>query len=150
MQTFLQQHTASEAIVNVPKVYTRDAALIVPALVSSHSMFSTWVHLQLSVHIERLIRLNLHLPDPLTGCHAIFNRRLELVAPRTPPAITIAVVVAAQEVALGLRALLGGEWNIDGFEQIFLQLRVQADYVVDVLLLDILGVEAPKEVAGPC
>lgn len=112
-------------------------------------MFPTWVHLQLSVHIERLIRLNLHLPDPLTGCHAIFNRRLELVAPRTPPAITIAVVVAAQEVALGLRALLGGEWNIDGFEQIFLQLRVQADYVVDVLL-DILGVEAPKEVAGPC
>ena len=115
LQTFLQQHTASEAIVNVPKVYTRDAALIVPALVSSHSMFSTWVHLQLSVHIERLIRLNLHLPDPLTGCHAIFNRRLELVAPRTPPAITIAVVVAAEEVALGLRAFLGSERDIDGF-----------------------------------
>ena len=112
-------------------------------------MFPAWVHLQLSVHIERLIRLDLHLPDPFAGHYAILNWRLELVAPRTPPAITITVVVAAEEVALGLRAFLGSERDIDGFEQIFFQLRVQADYVVDVLL-DILGVEAPKEVAGPC
>jgi hypothetical protein len=107
------------------------------------------MHLQLSIHIERLIRFDLHLPDPLARRHTIFDRRLELVAPWTPPAITIAVVIAAQEVALGLRAFLGSERNIDGFEQIFFQLRVQADYVVDVLL-DILGIEAPKEVAGPC
>ena len=112
-------------------------------------MFLAWVHLQLSVHIERLIRLDLHLPDPFAGRYAILNWRLELVAPRTPPAVSIAVVIAAQEIALGLRALLDGERNINGFEKVFFELGVQADNVIDILL-DVLGVQTAEEVAGPC
>ena len=107
------------------------------------------MHPQLSVYVERLVRLDLHLPDPLTWRHTIIDWRLELVTPWTPPAITIAVVVAAQEITLRLRALLRGERDIDGFEEVLFQLGVQADNVFNVLL-DILGIEAPKEVAGPC
>jgi hypothetical protein len=107
------------------------------------------LHPQLPVHIERLVGLDLHLPDPFTGCHTIINRRLELIAPRTSPAVSVAVVVAAQEIALGLGALLGGERDIDGLEEVFLKRRVQADNSLNVLL-DILGVEAPQEVAGRC
>lgn len=106
------------------------------------------MHPQFSIHIKSLICLDLHLPDPFTWRYTILDRRLELVAPWTPPAIAIAVVVAAQKVALRLGALLGGERNINRFEEIFFELRVQADDMVDVLL-DILGVEAPEEVAGP-
>lgn len=107
------------------------------------------VHPQLPVYVKRLVRLDLHLPNPLTRCHTLINGRLELIAPRTPPAVSIAVVIAAQEIALGLRALLDGERDINGFEEVFFELGVQADNVVDILL-DVLGVQTAEEVAGPC
>lgn len=107
------------------------------------------MHLQLSVHVECLIGLDFHLPYPITGRHTLVNWRLELIAPRTPPAIAIAVVVAAQEIALRLGALLDAERDVDGFEEVFFECRVQADNVVDILL-DVLGVEAAEEVAGGC
>lgn len=113
------------------------------------SFSSPALHAQLTVDVECLVRLDLHLPNPLTRRHTLLDWWLKLVAPRTPPAVTIAVVVAAQEVALRLRALLDGEWDIDGFKKIFFERRVQAYNVVDVLL-DILGVEAPEEVAACC
>lgn len=97
------------------------------------------MHLQLTVYIEGLVRLDLHLPDPLTWRHTLINWWLELVTPWTSPAVSIAVVVAAQEIALCLRAFLHAERDIDGFEEIFFQRGVQADNVVDILL-DILWV----------
>lgn len=87
----------------------------------AHAAVTPLWHLQFSVHVERLVRLDLHLPDPLAWRHSILNRRLELVAPWAPPAVTIAVVVAAQEIALRLRALLRGERDIDGFEEVFFE-----------------------------
>ena len=105
--------------------------------------------LQLSVHIKRLVRLDLHLPYAVAWQHALLNGRLELIAPWTPPAVAVAVVVAAQEVALGLRALLCSKRDIDGFEQVLFERGVQTDNSLDVLL-DVLRVEAPKEVTGRC
>lgn len=107
------------------------------------------LHPQLPIHIKCFVGLDLHLPDPLARRHTVFNRRLELIAPRTPPAVSVAVVVAAQEVALGLRALLCSKRDIDGFEQVLFERGVQTDNSLDVLL-DVLRVEAPKEVTGRC
>jgi hypothetical protein len=76
---------------------------------------------QLSVYIKSLIRLDLHLTDPVARRHTLFNCRLELVAPWTPPAVAVAVVVAAQEVALCFGASLHGKRYIDGFEEVFFQ-----------------------------
>ena len=70
---------------------------------------------QLPVDVKSLVRLDLHLADALARRHALVDGRLEVVTPRAPPAVAIAVVVAAEEVALGLRAFLGSERDIDGF-----------------------------------
>jgi hypothetical protein len=105
------------------------------------------VYSQLPVHVESLVRLDLHLTDTITRRDALVDGGLELVAPRTPPAVAIAVVVAAQEVALGLGAFLDGKGNIDGFEQVLLESRVQRDNVVDIAL-DVLGVQPAQEIAG--
>ena len=102
---------------------------------------------QLPVYVESLVRLDLHLTDTIARRHALVDGRLELVAPRTPPAIAIAVVVAAQEIALGLGAFLNGKRDVDGFEQVLLERRVQRDNVVDIAL-DVLGVQSPQEIAG--
>lgn len=98
-------------------------------------------HSQLPIHIKRLIRLNLHLPNAITrrDALALVYRRLKLVAPRTAPAVSIPIVVAAQKVALRFRALLHGEGYIDGFEEVFCEVGVEIDEVVDVVL-DVLGV----------
>jgi hypothetical protein len=95
--------------------------------------------LQLSVNVKRLIRLDLHLPYTVAGCDTLLNRWFEFIAPRTAPAVSIAVVVATKEVALSFRALLNCERDIDGFEQVFFERGVQGYNVVDVAL-DILGV----------
>jgi hypothetical protein len=108
---------------------------------------SPHVHSQLSVHIKRLVRLDLHLPYAITRRDALLNRRLELVAPRTPPAISIAVIIAAQKVALRLCAFLDGERDVNRLEQVFLERGVEGYDVVDVAL-DVLGVEPAQEVAG--
>lgn len=73
---------------------------------------------QLPVDVKSLVGLEFHLPHTLAGhdALAILQRRLELVAPRTPPAVTIAVVVAAQEVPLRLAAALNGKGNVNGLE----------------------------------
>jgi hypothetical protein len=105
------------------------------------------VYSQLPIHVESLVRLDLHLTDTIARRDALVDGGLELVAPRTPPAVAIAVVVAAQEVALGLGAFLDGKGNIDGFEQILLESRVQRDNVVDIAL-DVLGVQPAQEIAG--
>ena len=110
---------------------------------------NTALHPQLPIYVKRLIRLDLHLSDPLTRCHTLINWRLELIAPWTPPAIPITVVVAAKEITLRLRALLDAERNINRFKEVFFQCGVQADNVVDILL-DVLGVQTSKEVAGCC
>jgi hypothetical protein len=104
------------------------------------------VHSQLPVHVKSLVRLDLHLPDAVARGHALVNRRLEFVAPRTPPAVAIAIVVAAQEVALRLGALLDCERDVDGLEEVFLQRGVELDNVVDVAL-DVFGVQPPQQIA---
>jgi hypothetical protein len=104
------------------------------------------MHSQLPVHVKSLIRLDLHLTDTITRRDTFFNGRLELVAPRTPPAIAVAVVVAAQKVALGLGAFLHGKRDVDGLKQIFFERGVELDNVVDIAL-DVLGVQSAQEVA---
>ena len=74
---------------------------------------NTVLHPQLPIYVERLIRLNLHLPDSLTRCNTLINWRFELIAPRTPPAIPVTVVVAAQEITLRFGALLDAQRDID-------------------------------------
>lgn len=102
---------------------------------------------QLPVYIKGLIRLDLHLAYALAGGHALVDGRLEVVAPRAPPAVAIAIVVATKEIPLGLRALVDREGYVDGFEQVLFQRWVQFDDVVDVLL-DMLGVQPPEQVAA--
>jgi hypothetical protein len=102
--------------------------------------------LQLPVNIKCLVGLDLHLPYAVTRCDALLNRRLKLIAPRTTPAVTIAVVVAAEEVALGFRALLHRERYVDRFKEIFFERGVQGYDVVDIAL-DILGIQSAQEVA---
>jgi len=102
---------------------------------------------QLSIDVECLIGLDLHLAHALAGRDALVNRRLKLVAPRAAPTVAVAVVVAAQEVALRLGALLHRERNVDGFEQVFFERGVQRDNGGDIAL-DVRGVEAPQEVPG--
>jgi hypothetical protein len=114
---------------------------ILPTSQASHAV------LQLPVHIKRLVCLDLHLPYAVAGRDALLNRRLELVAPRTPPAVAVAVVVAAQEVTLRLGAFLDSEGDVDRLEQVFFQRGIEGYDVVDVAL-DILGVEPAEEVAG--
>lgn len=104
---------------------------------------------QVPVDVKGVIGLELHLPDALAGhdALAVLERRLELVAPRTPPAVPIAVVVAAEEVSLRLAAALHGERHIDGLEQLFGEGRGELAEAVDVLGR-VLGVEAAEEVPG--
>ena len=123
-----------------PSKYLRASALPIAAIVPR-------IDSQFPVYVESLIRLDLHLAHAITRCNAFLNGRLEVVAPRTPVAVAVAVVVAAQEVALRFRAFLDGEGDVDGLEQVFFERGVQGDDVVDVAL-DVFGVEAPEEVAG--
>jgi hypothetical protein len=106
IRTLLQEHTACKAIVHVPEVNTRYAAFKVSARVSYNSpamaMANPARNSQLPVDIKRLIGFDLHLADTITRRDSLIDGRFELVAPRTPPAVAVAVVVAAQEVALRL------------------------------------------------
>lgn len=148
MHTLLQQNTSCEAIVHVPQVDTRYAALKVPVGIS-HAPPATpllCIDSQLPVHVKGLVRLNLHLTDTITRRDTLLNGRLELIAPWTPPAVAVAVVVAAQEVALRLGALLHGKRDVDGFEQVFFERGVELDNVVDIAL-DVLWVQSAQEVA---
>jgi hypothetical protein len=147
IHTLLQQNTACEAVVHVPEVDARYAALKVPVRVSIHPTPMQWPSLQLPIYVKSLVRLDLHLPYAVARCDALLNGRLELVAPWTPPAVAIAVVVAAEEVALGLGTLLHRERNVDRLEQVFFERRVERYDVVNVALY-IFGVEAAEEVAG--
>jgi hypothetical protein len=114
---------------------------------STHPPSTIPPHSQLPIHIKRLVRLDLHLPYAVARRDALLNRRLELIAPRTAPAIPIAVIIAAQKVALRLCAFLDRERDVDRLEQVFFERGVQGYDVVDVAL-DVLGVEAAQEVAG--
>jgi hypothetical protein len=147
MHTLLEQYAARKAIVHVPEVNARYASLKVPVHVSNFHTPTRWPSLQLSVYIKSLVRLDLHLPYAVAGCDTLLNRRLELIAPRAAPAVTVTVVVTAEEVALCFRALLDCERDVDGFEQVFFERGVQGYDVVDIAL-DILGVQSPEKVAG--
>lgn len=78
-------------------------------------------NLQLPIYLDGLPHDDLHLPDPLTGFHPIFFLTIsaarsvifELIAPRTPPAIAIAVVIAKQIITTSLLAAADFERLID-------------------------------------
>jgi hypothetical protein len=74
---------------------------------------------QFSIYVKSLISPDLHPPHPLTRTHSIFERWFEFVAPRTPPAVAVAIVVAAQELAATAAIFLHGEGHVDGFEELF-------------------------------
>lgn len=112
--TFLQQHHPRKPIIQIPEVHRAQPPLII----------------QLTIHIKRLISSNLHLPHPITGHRAssspliytafaaLLERRLKLPRPRRPVAVTIAVVVADQVIAFGLRAPARAERLVDGGEEV--------------------------------
>lgn len=110
--TLLQQHNASKPIIQIPKVDGADAALVV----------------QLPVDIEGLVGADLHAADLLGGrvrgaaaaaaAAAARERRVELVAPRRPVAVAVAVVVAEEVLAPRLPAPAHGERLVDRREQV--------------------------------
>lgn len=116
--TLLQQHNPRKPIVQVPKVDATNPPLII----------------QLPIHVERLVRPNLHGPHPLArhrplprplvplGPHAahaaLVQRRVELVGPGGPVRVAVAVVVAEEVVAVGLAARAHGEGLVDGGEEV--------------------------------
>ena len=107
MHTLFQQHAASEAVIHIPQINTGYTALKVPARVSYHDPAMATspppaCNSQFSIDVKSLVCLDLHLTDTITRRDTLVNGRLELVAPRTAPAVTVAVVVAAQKVALRL------------------------------------------------
>lgn len=109
--TLLQQHNASKPIIQIPKIDGADAALVV----------------QLPVDIEGLVGADLHAADLLGGrvrgaaaaaAAAARERRVELVAPRRPVAVAVAVVVAEEVLAPRLPAPAHGERLVDRREQV--------------------------------
>lgn len=145
-RTFLNQHHARKAIVQVPEIDAAHTALVV----------------QLPVNVKGLIGLDLHLAHPLVGDRALagalaaagpdaahaalVQRRVELVAPWRAVAVAVAVVVAEEVVAARLLAALDGEGLVDGRQEVLGQVRGQGDDCVEVLAR-VLGVEAAEEVA---
>jgi hypothetical protein len=146
--TLLQQHHPGKPIVQIPQIHRRHPALIV----------------QIPVHIKRLIRLDLHLADPLPGDGALpgalvtaprthttdaglVQRRVELVAPGRAVAVAIAVVVAQQVVAPRLLAAAHGQRLVDRREQVLGQVGGERDDVVEVLR-GVFWVEPAEEVAA--
>jgi hypothetical protein len=112
--TLLHQDHPSKAIVRVPEVNRRDAALVI----------------QLAVDIKRLIGLDLQLADAFTRNGTLAStltttcantarttfvkRGIKLVAPWRTVRITVAIVVADQIVAAGFLASFDGKWLVDG------------------------------------
>ena len=77
---------------------------------------------QLSIHIDRLPHPHFQLPHPLTRLSPFLfplNRWLELIAPRTPPTIPIAIIVTEQIVPAGFLATAYFKWLIDAGEEFF-------------------------------
>jgi hypothetical protein len=145
VRTLLEQNHTCEAVVQVPKVNAAHAALVV----------------QLPVHVKRLVRANLHLAHPLArygplaralaaagtdpAGTALVQRGVELVGPRGPVAVAVAVVVAEEVFSAGLLAPLHGEGLVDGREEVLGQVGGEGDDGVEVVG-GVLGVEAPEEV----
>lgn len=104
---------------------------------------------QFPIHIKRLVRLDFHLPHSLARHHAlaIRDRRLEFVAPRTAPAVSVAIVVAAEEVSLGLPAFFDGEGDVDGLEEVLGERGRELAEQVDVLGR-VFGVQTAEEISG--
>lgn len=144
--TFLQENHAGESIVQVPKVYAAHTTLVV----------------QISVHVKRLIGLDLHLADPLAGDRALtgalattsadaadaafVQRRVELVAPWGAVAVAVAVVVAEEVVAARLLAALDGQGLVDGREKVLRQIRCEGNDCIQVVGR-VFRVQAAEEVA---
>jgi hypothetical protein len=144
--TLLQQHHPREPIIQIPKIHTRHTPLVV----------------QLPIHIERLVRANLHLPHPLTRHRALactlvtprtdtaqptlIERRVELVRPRAAVAVAVTVVVAYEVVAAGLLAAADLEGLVDGGEEVFGEVGGELDEAVEMGGC-VFGVESAEEVA---
>jgi hypothetical protein len=76
---------------------------------------------QFPINVKSLVGSNFHPSHALAWTDAILERRFELIAPRTPPTVAVAVVVAAQKFATTAAVLFDGEWYIDGFKELFAQ-----------------------------
>jgi hypothetical protein len=79
------------------------------------------INVQIAIDINSFICLDFHPSDPLAGhdTFTVVQRRLELIAPRTPIAIAIPIVIATQKLAFGFATFLHSEGNIDGFQELF-------------------------------
>lgn len=145
--TLLQQNNTRKPIIQIPEIHTTHAPLII----------------QLTIHIKRIIGLDLHLAHPLAGdstlsrslaaaCAnaartALIQWRVELVGPWRAVRVAVAVVVAQEIVAACLLAALDGQGLVDGREKVFGQVGGEGDDGVEVVGC-VFGVEAAEEVPG--
>jgi hypothetical protein len=145
--TFLQQHHAGKAIVEIPKIHTADPALVV----------------QLPIHVEGFVRAHLHLPHSLarhgaltsaliaiganTALGWVVERGLELPGPGRAVGVAVAVVVAEQVVTAGIAAAPDRQRLVDGGEEVFGEVGDELDERFEVGA-GVFGIEAAEEVAG--
>lgn len=83
-------------------------------------------NVQFPVNIKALIGPHLHPPDTLRTHLCILDGRVKLIAPGTPVAVPVTVVVAEQVVAARLFAAADLERLVDRRQQLFLVVRNQA------------------------
>ena len=132
--TFLQKHHPRKPIIQVPEVDTAHSAFVI----------------QFSIDINSLIHPDFHFPHLLARLRAIlpfFQRGLELVAPRTPIAVPVAVVVTEQVIPSGPLASPDLERLVDGGEEVFGEVGSEGAYAGEIGG-GVFRVQAAEEVTG--
>ena len=126
---FLDEYDAGEAVLVVPEVDGRDAALEV----------------HLAVLLEGRVGLDLEAAQAVRGLDALVERRLVHVAPRRAIRVAVAVIVAQQVVLADEFVARHLERLIDGAQQVLAQVGHQVDELRQVLL-DLLRRQAAHQV----
>lgn len=102
-----------------------------------------WKDSQLSINLNGISHGDLHFPDPLAGLHALVIFRsssgpadalaLELVAPGTPPCVSVPIVIAEEVIPAGLLAAADLERLVDRREKILSQVWCEGGDAIEVL-----------------
>lgn len=130
-RTFFQQHHASKAIVQVPKVCAAHSSFIV----------------EFSIYVESIVGRNFQFSHSITRYSTIAQWRIEVVGPRGPVAVSISIVVAQEVVSTGGFTPLYVKRLIDGGQKIFCEVWYESRDSIEVLG-DVTGRKSAQEV--PC
>ena len=106
---------ADDLIVDLPEVDRGDTALEV----------------ELAVRVEGVVRLDLHLAQAVRGLLPVGQRREVLRRERRAEAVHVAVEVARDERAVGLRVLDDLQRDVDRAQERVGQVRAEVDDVVE-------------------